>query len=75
MEEGELFGAFEAFAGEFVEADSDGLAEVHGEMTGGFRGEEGDGEEQGAVAKVLVGEAGLFGAEEEGYAGLGGLFC
>jgi len=50
VEDGEFFGAFEAFAGELVEADSDGLAEVHREMAGGLGGEERDGEEQGAVA-------------------------
>jgi len=45
VEDGEFFGAFEALAGEFVEADGDGLAEIHGEMAGGFRGKEGDCEE------------------------------
>ena len=70
MKHRKLSCAFEAFAGELVEADGDGLPEIHGEMAGGFWGEEGDCEQQGAVAEVLVGEAGLFGAEEEGYAGL-----
>jgi hypothetical protein len=49
-------------AGEFVEADGDGLAKVHGAMV--FAG--GDAEEPVAVAEVFVGEAALFGAEEEG---------
>ena len=75
VEDGEFFGAFEAFAGELVEADGYGLAEVHGEMAGGFRGEEGDGYEEGTVAKVFVGKAGFFGAEEEGYAWWDALVC
>ena len=37
VEGGDLAGAFEAVAGELVEADGDGLAEVHGEMARGFR--------------------------------------
>jgi hypothetical protein len=70
-------GALEAGAGEFVEADGDGLAEVHGEVarcwfsSRGAGGEHGDGGEEGAVAELLVGEAGFLGAEEEGDAVLG----
>src|SRR5665213_2482588 len=56
--------AFETAAGELVEADRDGLAEVHGEVTGAFRREHGDGGEPGAVTELLVGQTGLFGAEE-----------
>ena len=43
VEEGNFFGLLEAFAGELVEADGYGLAQVHGEVAGGFRREEGDG--------------------------------
>ena len=50
MKHRKLSCAFEAFAGELVEADGDRLAEVHGEMAGGLGGEEGDGEKEGAVA-------------------------
>ena len=49
-------------AGEFVEGDGDGLAEVHGAMFFTRR----NAEEPVAVAEVFVGEAALFGAEQEG---------
>lgn len=65
-------------AGQFVEADGHGLAEVYGAML--FAG--GDAEEIVAVAQVVIGEAEFFGAEEKsGLAGFevladfgGGLF-
>jgi hypothetical protein len=69
VENGNLAGIFKAGAGEFVETDGDGLAEVHGEMAGGVAGgfvrglEHGDGGEQRAVAELVVGEAGFFRAE------------
>ncbi len=68
----DLDGGFEAGAGELVEADGDGLAEVHGEVALAIGGEHGDGGEEGGVGELVVGEAGFFGAEEERYAGLGG---
>jgi len=77
VDEREFLGVFEALAGEFVEADGDGLAEVHGEMARGFLPcggagrEHGDGGEERGVAELVVGEAGFFRAEEQGYAGLG----
>jgi len=46
-------------AGKFVEADGDGLAEVHGAMV--FAG--GDTQEPVTMAEVFVGEAAFFGAE------------
>jgi hypothetical protein len=54
-------------AGQFVEADGYGLAEIYGAML--FAG--GDAEEIVAVAEVVVGEAEFFGAEEDG--GVAGL--
>ena len=48
-------------AGEFVEADGYGLAEIHGAMV--FAG--GNAEEPVAMAEVFVGEAAFFGAEEK----------
>jgi len=48
-------------ASEFVEADSDGLAEIHGAMV--FAG--GDAQEPVTMAEVFIGEATLFGAEQE----------
>ena len=51
-------------ASEFVEADGDGLAEVHGAMV--FTG--GDAEEPVAMAEVFVRKAAFFRAEEESYA-------
>ena len=49
-------------ASEFVEADGDGLAEIHGAMV--LAG--GDAEEPVAMAEVFVGEAALFRAEQKG---------
>jgi hypothetical protein len=57
----------EAGAGELVETDGDGLAEVHGEVAGILWREHGDGGEEGAVGELVLGEAGFFGAEEEGH--------
>ena len=48
-----------------VEADGGGLAEVHGEVAASS-GVHGDGEEGVAEAQLVVGEAGFFGAEEDG---------
>ena len=59
-------GGFEAGTGELVEADGDGLAEVHGEVAFPLRGIHGDGGEEGGVGELIVGESGFFGAEEEG---------
>ncbi len=47
--------------GEFVEADGDGLAEVHG----GLAGVGGDGDENVAVREVFAGEAVLFRTEDK----------
>ena len=63
---GNFFGAFEAVAGELVEADGYGLAEVHGEMARAFGRKHGDGCEEGGVAELVVGEACFLGAEEDG---------
>jgi hypothetical protein len=52
---GQSFGV----ASEFVEADGDGLAEVHGAMI--FAS--GNAKEPVAMAEVFIGEAALFGAE------------
>jgi hypothetical protein len=57
---GEFAGGF-GVADEFVEADGDGLAQVHGAMLGAG----GDAQEPVTVAEIIVGEAGFFGAEEE----------
>jgi hypothetical protein len=46
-------------AGEFVEADGDGLAEIHGALV--FAGR--DAQEPVAMAKIFVGEAAFLGAE------------
>ena len=59
-------GGFEAGAGELVEVDGDGLAEVHGEVSLALWGVHGDGGEEGGVGELIVGEAGFFGAEEKG---------
>jgi hypothetical protein len=77
VECGDVDGVLEAIAGELIEADGDGLAEVHGEMADGFGlgcggGEEGDGGEEMAVAELVVGEASFFGAEEESDVVMGG---
>ena len=55
------FGGGFGVADQFVEADGDGLAEVHGAMLGAG----GDAQEPVAVAEIFVGQAGFFGAEEE----------
>jgi hypothetical protein len=68
----DLDGGFEAGAGELVEADGDGLAEVHGEVAAVLRRVHGDGGEEGGVGELVVGEAGFFGAEEESDAVLRG---
>ena len=52
----------EGAGGEFVEADGDGLAEVHG----GLAGVGGDGDEDVAPGEVFAGEAVLFRTEDEG---------
>ena len=70
---GEVDGVFEALAGELVETDGYGLAEVHGEVAFVLWGEHGDGGEEGRVGELVFGEAGFFGAEEEGDSGGGGL--
>ena len=49
VEDGEFGGVFEACAGELVEADGDGLAEVHREVAGVLWGVHGDGGEEGGV--------------------------
>ena len=67
----DFYGGFEAGAGELIEADGYGLAEVHGEVAGVVGRVHGDGGEEGGVGEVVVGEAGFFGAEEESYAGFG----
>ncbi len=53
----DLDGGFEAGAGEFVEADGDGLAEVHGEVAGVVGGVHRDGGEEGGMGELVVGEA------------------
>ena len=50
--------------GEFIEADGDGLAQVHGRL-GGVGG---DLDQDVAVGEVFAGEAVFFRAEDEGYA-------
>ena len=55
------FGGGFGVADQFVEADGDGLAEVHRAMLGAG----GDAQEPVAVAEIFVGQAGFFGAEEE----------
>ncbi len=55
------FGGGLGVADQFVEADGDGLAEVHGAMLGAG----GDAQEPVAVAEIFVGQAGFFRAEEE----------
>jgi len=62
----DLDGGFEAGAGELVEADGDGLAEVHGEVARVVGGVHGDRGEEGGVGELVVGEAGFFGSEEKG---------
>ena len=59
------FGGGFGVADQFVEADGDGLAEVHGAMLGAG----GDAQEPVAVAEIFVGQAGFFRAEEERDAG------
>jgi hypothetical protein len=49
-------------SGQFVEADSDCLAQVHGWLLGGG----GDFDEQMAAGEVFAGEAALFRAEDQG---------
>ncbi len=49
-------------AGELIEADGDGLAEIDGFL----HGLGGDVKERGAVAEVVFGEAGFLGAEYDG---------
>src|SRR5271170_3081197 len=55
------FGRGFCVAQQFVEADGDGLAQVHRAMLGAG----GDAQEPVAVAQVFVGQAGFFRAEEE----------
>ena len=61
---GEFGGGF-GVADQFVEADGDGLAEIHRAMLGAG----GDAQEPVAVAEIFVGQAGFFRAEEERDAG------
>jgi hypothetical protein len=72
VERRDFDGGFEAGAGEFVETDGYGLAEVHGEVAGVVGRVHGDGGEEGGVGKLVVGEAGFLGAEEKGNASVGG---
>ena len=55
------FGGGFGVADQFVEADGDGLSEVHRAMLGAG----GDAQEPVAVAEIFVGQAGFFRAEEE----------
>ena len=56
-------------ADEFVEADGDGLAQVHGRVADVGVGVHGDGQERVAEAELVVREAGFFRAEQQGDAG------
>ena len=58
-------------ADEFVEADSGGLAEVHGGVANSGGMVHTDGEQPVAMAEFFVAEAGFFGAEEQCDAGFG----
>jgi len=68
-----------AGADELVEADGDGLAEIHRGMTEVGVECHGDGEEEMAVRELVVRETGFLGAKEEGdpvsggFAGFAGL--
>jgi hypothetical protein len=58
-------------AGEFVEADGDGLTEIHGAV--GLPG--GNVEQPVAVAEIVIGEASFFGAEDKSDAARGEAFA
>ena len=58
-----VFGGETGANGDLVEADSGGLAEVHG----GLAGIGGDFDEVMAEGELFAGEAVFFGAEDEGY--------
>jgi hypothetical protein len=58
-------------AGEFVEADSDGLAEIHGAMS--LAG--GNVEQPVAVAEIVIGKAAFFRAEQKSDAARGEAFA
>jgi len=74
----DLYGGFEAGAGELVKTDGDRLPEVHGEVARGClrgRGDwrvHGNSGEEVCVGELVVREAGLLGAEKKGDSRCGG---